>query len=326
MANKNSVSTAALAEYIEENLTTLLACANLEGRTLNYVTIQQGVKHKEKLRKIAVDAALTSFTSDWNTDAEIADVTLSDVMITVGEIEYKAQQNVNEFNAIKEGLMLNGSYNKDIPWQAQIIQYLIQDVQNKLEVMYWQGDILSVNADLNRFDGFIKQIDNAPVSPEIVTNYDLTTGLGVAATMLKMINARPTNILGKDNILFCGYDKFNLLVSYLTQSNLYHYNISEGSFEIMYPGRNVKVVAVKGLDDTDRFILTYKENMYVGVDMMNEEESLEAWYNLDLDRVRMRGKGKKGTQVVCGGDIVINWGVASGSGVGSVTNGSNTGI
>lgn len=326
MANKNSVNVAAINEYVEENINMLLVCANLEGRTLNYVTIQKGIKNKEKLRKIAVTAALSNFTSDWDTDAEISDVTLSDVEIKVGEVEYKFSQGVNEFNQIKEGLLLSGSNNEDIPYEAQIVSYLIVSLHDLLEILYWQGDESSGNPALNRFDGFIKQIDNAPQSPVIVSNYDLTTGVGVYNTLIKMADARPTNILQKKNNLFIGYDKFNLLISYLVNANLIHFNITENDFTMTLPGRNIQVVAIKGLDGTDRFILTYPENMYVGLDMMNEEEELKVWYNQDLDKVRMRGKGKKGTQVVCGGDIVINWGVVSGSGIGSVNNGSNIGI
>jgi hypothetical protein len=67
--------------------------------------------------------------------------------------------------------------------------------------------------------------------------------------------------------------------------------------EIMIPATNVKMIAVGGLNGTDRMFLGRLTNFFVGTDLANEEEELKFWYSEDNDEVRFRACFKYGVQI-----------------------------
>ena len=74
--------------------------------------------------------------------------------------------------------------------------------------------------------------------------------------------------------------------------------------EMVYPGTNMKVVAVGGLDGTNRLFAGRLSNFFVGTDLANEEEELKYWYSQDNDEVRFRMTCKYGVQVAFPDQIV----------------------
>jgi hypothetical protein len=57
------------------------------------------------------------------------------------------------------------------------------------------------------------------------------------------------------------------------------------------------MIAVGGLNGTDRMFLGRLTNFFVGTDLANEEEELKFWYSEDNDEVRFRASFKYGVQI-----------------------------
>ena len=114
-----------------------------------------------------------------------------------------------------------------------------------------------------------------------------------------MVANVPADIIDADDlVLFVGYEVYRLYAKALMQANLFHYRGEEGAdFQQNVPGTNVKIVAVKGLNGSDRMILTRKANLYVGVDLLNDAEDFKIFYSQDNDEVRFISKFKIGVQV-----------------------------
>jgi hypothetical protein len=84
----------------------------------------------------------------------------------------------------------------------------------------------------------------------------------------------------------------------LKNANLFHYAPDAGvTMETVIPGTNVKLVAVGGLDGTNRLYMGKLGNFYVGTDLANEEEEFKFWYSQDNDEVRYRASMKYGVQI-----------------------------
>jgi len=66
---------------------------------------------------------------------------------------------------------------------------------------------------------------------------------------------------------------------------------------MMWPGTNVKLVAVRGLNNTDRMVLSTTSNMVFGTDLLNDSEDFKIFYSEDDDIVKFRAKFKMGVQV-----------------------------
>ena len=107
----------------------------------------------------------------------------------------------------------------------------------------------------------------------------------------------PTTWLDKSDVVcFCGWDVYRRLQMEITDGNLFHYK-TETTGEMILPGTNLKIVAVNGLNSTNRIICLPLSNLYFGTDLMNEFEDFKVWYSEDNEHVRYSVKFKAGTQV-----------------------------
>lgn len=117
--------------------------------------------------------------------------------------------------------------------------------------------------------------------------------------------AIPAEIVDKEDVFIaCGYDVFRLYTIALKNANLYHYNADAVNFEVFIPGTNIKLIALGGLNGTNRIIAGRRSNMFYGVDMMNEEERFEIFFAKEADEVRFMAAFKAGTQVAFPSQVV----------------------
>lgn len=124
------------------------------------------------------------------------------------------------------------------------------------------------------------------------------TSSNVEAIIDAVYKAIPVEVLDKEDVFIaCGTDVFRLYTIALKNANLYHYGVDAVNFELFIPGTNIKLVALNGLNGTSRIITGRRSNMFMGVDLMNEEERFEIFYARENDEVRLMCAFKAGTQV-----------------------------
>jgi hypothetical protein len=187
-------------------------------------------------------------------------------------------------------------------------------ISEQLETECWLGDTASANVNINKFDGFIKLIDNS--SAAIASNTAAFTNGGAIVTatgitvsnVVDIINgiilALPAVIQGKSDIrVWCGWDVFSKFITKLVALNLFHYSpvgseiSQEAMGEIIIPGTQYKLTAVHGLDGTNRLFGMRASNMFLGTDLENEEEKWELFYAKEAMEVRFVSEWKLGVQV-----------------------------
>jgi hypothetical protein len=74
--------------------------------------------------------------------------------------------------------------------------------------------------------------------------------------------------------------------------------------EMVYPGTNMKLIAVGGLNGTNKLFAGSLSNFFLGTDLANEEEIAKLWYSEDSDEVRFRLTFKYGVQVAFPSEVV----------------------
>ena len=120
-----------------------------------------------------------------------------------------------------------------------------------------------------------------------------------------MYNVIPADISdAQDLVLWVGIDTFKKYTTALRNSNLFHYAADSEGMEIMIPATNVKMIAVGGLNGTNRMFLGRLSNFYMGTDLANEYESYQIFYSRDNDEVRFRAALKAGVQFAFGDQII----------------------
>jgi len=261
--------------------------------------VQVGVKSAEALNILASDIFFQAdgcgFTASGNTN-------FTQRVITVGKI--KVEEDLCPKTLETKWLqtqMVPGSP-ESVPFEEQIGQEKASRIAKLLEVAMWQGDTATsnTNPNTNRFDGFNKIIDAASASTVSGNTSSATaiTTANVEDLIDNMYNAAPADIADADDlVLFVGIDTFKKYTTALRNSNLFHYAADSEGMEIVIPATNVRMVAVGGLNGTNRMFLGRITNFFVGTDLANEEENFKFWFSLDNDIVRFRATMKYGVQI-----------------------------
>lgn len=186
-----------------------------------------------------------------------------------------------------------------IPYGEYYINEKTKLAQEKLEKAVWQGDTASGNADLNKFNGFIKHITGSTASTRSVTvTASTVTNANAYSIINGMIADMPQELNDAPEVLiFVGNAFYNAYVQNLVALNLYAQNPDEAKSRIVsHLGTNVKIVATAGIPNGLAF-LSYNENFVLGFDLMSEETSIDVWFSKDNNEVRSQIDFAYGTQV-----------------------------
>jgi hypothetical protein len=140
------------------------------------------------------------------------------------------------------------------------------------------------------------------------------TTTNVISIFDNIYNRIPQAILTRnDLVIFCGWDTFRTLIGALKANTGVMYNqvdlqgLADG--DIIYPGTNVRVVAVPGLLGYNRLVCSYLGNFFYGTDLMSDEERFELFWSRDNDEVRFQCALKIGVNIAYP-DLVVDWRLA----------------
>lgn len=125
--------------------------------------------------------------------------------------------------------------------------------------------------------------------------------------MQSVYSSIPAAMLDKDDYkIFMGWDVFRILQNQITNGKYFAYTADGGSGigEMTFPGTNLKIIAVHGLNSTNRIIGARLSNMFFGTDLMNEEEKFEIFYAKEAMEVRYHSEFKAGTNFAFLNEVV----------------------
>jgi hypothetical protein len=306
-----------LAAYTKDNWKELVTSSVLGSKTANLIKSQGnvlvGVKSAENITIMDTDAFFQSGTScGFNASGT---TTFTQRAVTVGKIK------INEALCLKDleskflqNALPQGSMYTDMIFAEQYSNRKAEKVAEQMEIALWQGDTASANGNLNKFDGLLKLITAASTA---VTNANTSTYItggpiasitvsNVVAVFDAIYTAIPAKVVAKDDItIFCGMDVFRLYTIALKNANLFAYNLDiKADSEFFLPGTTVKVVAVQGLNGTNDLVALRISNLFMGTDLLNEEERFEIFYAKEADQIRYVNEFKAGVNFAFPDEIV----------------------
>ena len=278
-----------MTAYVEENRADLISKAILGAKTLGLgVDIRTGIKSSEKIpvleSTVPFQAAACSFTSSGTT-------TFSQVSIATVGIQFAEQLCLNDLNTYFTQKYLPAGANIDsLSIAQQIIDRKIAQVAKNVEQMIWQGSTTYGNSTvLKQMNGWLRTIDVAGTAVAATASTLNSTNV---LTIFDDVYAKvPAAAIANEPIVaFCG-STYGIYGSQYTTDNVWN------NWELMYPGTNMKVVAVPGMNNDNavdtgvlptavknRIIATYASNLVYGTDLQSDTENMEAWWSKD-DRV-----------------------------------------
>ena len=169
--------------------------------------------------------------------------------------------------------------------------------------MVWQGD--SANGDSRvECDGYLKHIEASGSGATILTDTEGTTAYN---RIKEVYNALPARVVDKqDTVIFVSNSLYREFINELVASNLYHFNPDYGQGEYPLPGTSIRVIAVSGLDGTNKIVAGRLSNFFYGVDAEDDKDTLDLWYSKDNQEFRLAVNFAVSTQVALPDEIVLS--------------------
>lgn len=304
----------ALTNYVKENEQQLTAAAIFSAKTASLIealgNVQVGIKSAETINIMTTDAVFQAGgTCGFNSSGT---TTITQRSLTVGKIKVQESICPKTFEAkYTQKALREGSSYDYMAYAQEYSDQKIKRIGAALETAIWQGDTGSGNANLNKFNGLSTIIDalgfggaGDPIAGNTGSLTTLTSA-NVIAAVDGVFAALPAALLDKDDVvIFCGNDTFREYILALRNANLFHYPVDAANMELVIPGTNVKLIGVNGLNGTDKMFGISMSNIYLGTDMLNEQDRFELFYAKEADEMRFVVEFKLGVQVAFPDEVV----------------------
>lgn len=306
----------ALADYTEQNEALLVTSSVLGAKTASLIksagNVMVGVKSSETINIMDTDAIFQSGAScGFNASGSTS---FTQRTVTVGKIKVNESLCPKDLEAkYLQKALPTGSMYDSIPFEQEFSEKKAKRIAAQLETALWQGDTSSVNVNLNKFDGIIKLVGAASGVVDANTSTFISgaplssiTAANVVSIFDGVYRAIPAQIVSEDDVtIFCGMDTFRTYTIALKNANMFHYTVDvKADNEFVLPGTTIKVVAVQGLNGTNDIFAMRLSNLFLGTDLLNEEEKFEIFYAKEADQVRFVSEFKMGVNFAFPDEIV----------------------
>jgi len=296
-----------LSAYTDQERLPLITKAVFSARSAALFTKQVGIKFAAALNLMDTDAMIQGgdvcgYTTSGTT-------TFSQRNITVGRMKVQetlCPRSLEQYwmqTQLTQGSMYDG-----VPFEQAFAEQKALRIAEALENAIWQGNAYfsGVNQLLNAASGSTISGNTGAVSASV----GITTS-NVISIFDGIYNQIPQAILTKtDLVIFCGWNTFRTLIGAFKASTGVMYNqvdlagLADG--DIIYPGTNVRVIAVPGLTNTNRIVASYLGNFFYASDLLSDEEQFSIFYARENDEIRSIAAFKAGVQIAYP-DLVVDF-------------------
>jgi len=306
----------ALADYTEQNEALLVTSSVLGAKTASLIksagNVMVGVKSSETINIMDTDAVFQAGGScGFNASGSTS---FTQRTVTVGKIKVNEALCPKDLEAkYLQKALPTGSMYDAIPFEQEFTDKKAKRIASQLEIALWQGDSASVNVNLNKFDGLVKLIGAASGVVDANTSTYISgaplssiSAANVVSIFDGIYKAIPAQIVSEDDVhIFCGMDVFRTYTIALKNANMFHYTVDvKADNEFILPGTTIKVVAVQGLNGTNKIYAMRLSNLFLGTDLLNEEEKFEIFYAKEADQVRFVSEFKMGVNIAFPDEVV----------------------
>ena len=309
-------SVGSLTNYTKENEALLVTSSVLGAKTAALIksagNVMVGVKSAETINIMDSDAFFQAGgTCGWNASGT---TTFTQRTVTVGKIKVQEAlcPKALEAKYLQKALPTGSQYDS-IPFEQEYSERKAETIASQLETALWQGDTASANGNLNKFDGFVKLIGAAAgvvdanvsgfISGAPLTSISAGNVISLFDGVYKAIPAKV--VAADDMVIVCGQDTFRTYTIALKNANMFNYAFDgKADSEFVLPGTSIKVVALQGLNGTNDVYAMRLSNLFLGTDLLNEEEKFEIFFAKEADEVRFAAEFKMGVNVAFPDEIV----------------------
>lgn len=275
-----AIDVTALNNYVEEKRLPLIAKSFLRGKTVELVQLETGVKQDTALNLVSASVTFGD-GSDCGFDATNG-VALSQRLLKPTFLK------VNQVFCDKDLLKKWASYEvrlaagrETLPFEEKFMDEIAKAINEQIETLIWQGDSQNAGGDIEP-DGYLTILGAVGSG---VVSATWSNGTSAYNKIKAVYNKIPANIIDKeDTVIFVGEDTYRSYIQDLVAANLYHFDPDYRDGEYRLPGTSIRVIAVNGLNGTDKVVAGRLSNFFYGVGAEDDAQTFDFWYSKD-DRI-----------------------------------------
>lgn len=299
---------AGLSNYTKEESLQLLTKAMFSSKTATLLQgagqVLPGIKSAEILPLLSSDVFFQADSCSYQSSGT---TTISQRTLTVGKV--KVQETLCpkdlETKYTQKALAAGEAIDLGV-FTEQIGMEKAGDIAEAIETAIWQGDLLSANGNLNKWDGFLTILDSLgfggagdPIRGNVGGAYSSITASNIDDIIGTIYGVIPAALLDKSDLFIAmGTDTFRLYRQWLVGANLFHFSPAEiQSMEIVDPITGIRIYGLNGMNGSNKIVAGLWSNFFLGTDLMNEEENFEFIFNPFERRIQFHAAFKYGTQI-----------------------------
>lgn len=295
-----AIDVSALNNYVEEKRLPLIAKSFLRGKTIELVQLETGVKQDTALNLVSAEVEFgDGSVCGWD---EAEGVALTQRILKPAFLK------VNQAFCDKALLKKWASYEvrlaagrEQLPFEEKFMDEIANAINEQIENLIWNGDYTGSNG--LEPDGYLT-ILSARGSGAIAAQWASGTS---AYNKIKLVyNAIPANIIDKeDTVIFVGEDIYRAYIQDLVAANLYHFDPDYKDGEYRLPGTSIRVIAVNGLNGTDKIVAGRLSNFFYGVGAEDDKDTFDFWYSKDNREFRLAVYFAIAAQIAYPNEVVL---------------------
>lgn len=296
-----AINVEALSNYVEQKRLPLIAKSFLTGKTVDLVMLETGIRQDTALNLISASVEFGDGSKcGWD---ETEGVALSQRLLKPVFLK------VNQAFCDKDLLKKWASYEvrlaagrEVLPFEDKFMEEIAKAISEQIETLIWQGDSENAGGDIEP-DGFLKLLGAVGAGTISATWSNGTSAYNKIKTVYNKI---PANIVDKeDTVIFVGEDTYRSYIQDLVAANLYHFDPDYKDGEYRLPGTSIRVIAVNGLNGTDKIVAGRLSNFFYGVSAEDDKDTFDFWYSKDNREFRLAVYFAMAAQVAYPNEVVL---------------------
>jgi len=295
----------ALSDFNNEVAGELVVKSVYGGSTMEYITIQEGVKYQEPINLMEVDLYIQNAACSTTFSGSLA---FTQRNITV--CPRTSQDGICLKDMDKKYLGISalepGSYNETFALAGAYSDLLVNKFQKANDQFLWQqvsGSDSSFGGTCEA-SGLLRILSSGSAADAALDAANIAgTTTASLANLETMLEALPADVADREDLtFFMSVGKFRQFISSIRTANNFYFDPVSitnrgGLLEIGMPFQpNVKIVGTVGIN-TDRIVLGPAKQIVAGTDLMSDFSEFQLWYDINTDQLRHRIATKLGVNV-----------------------------
>jgi hypothetical protein len=287
-----------LAAFNNQTAGELFVKAIMEGSTIEYATVKEGIKYKEPINLFEVDLNIVDGRGCVTAMAGTASFAQRDIEV--------CQRSSHDGLCLRDldtkylGVMQPaGSYNESFTLVQEYADQIVKGFQKANDQFIW-GATTAAGDCVNG----LKTIISGSTSGVVVSGSVTPTAANIGDMVDQQLFALAADVQDREDLTtFMSITNFRKYVTWLRTQNNYHFDPASVENRVNFMAMkhpftpNLTIVGTIGLQGSNRIVTGPAKHIVVGTDLLSDVNGMQMWYDINDDKLKHRVVTKLGVNI-----------------------------